>query len=199
MGRYDLRSSTVAYQHVYVNYAAKHTEVIRMHPLTWEEDTARLSYKKEYERLHSLRREGNRFVISFLCIRKSGSYTGHCNLLIWDREMKTVTRFDPFGYNPMRGLKKNVLSVYPPGTRYITSSIPMGLQRIEHYGKPYTKEDLPGYCAIWCVWFIRQRLRYPQLTVNEIIERTIYNWIKYDRCPRRIIRRCAIRMLTDNK
>ena len=52
------------------------------------------------------------------------------------------------------------------------------------------KEDLPGYCLVWCLWFVSLRLKYPDTDLKELVK-SAKSILKNDYTYRNFIRNYA--------
>ena len=60
------------------------------------------------------------------------------------------------------------------------------------------KEDLGGYCQIWCIWFISLRLKYPDANLKELVKET-KKILKNQYTYRNFIRNYAKDIYKENK
>ena len=109
------------------------------------------------------------------------SLGAHANILFWDVTNKTIERFEPnggiypfnFNYNPVlldTLLEKKFLN-FDNNIKYYTPSsfLPIiGFQFLENIEtEKYRKiGDPDGFCAVWCIWWIYQRM----LNINSKID-----------------------------
>ena len=78
-------------------------------------------------------------------------------------------------------------------------------QNVEGYIEPYIdhkssvrKEDLSGYCQIWCIWFVSLRLKYPDTNLKELVKET-KNILKTQYTYKNFIRNYAKDIYKENK
>jgi len=141
------------------------------------------------------------------------SIGAHANILFWNVKNKTIERFEPnganypfnFNYNPL--LLDNLLEdkfkqfdnnikYYPP-----SSFLPIiGFQFLENIEIINSKKigDPDGFCAVWCIWWIYQRM----LNIDNNIEITniankIIEIIKLDKLNFKTIIRNFSKKITD--
>jgi ankyrin repeat protein len=125
------------------------------------------------------------------------SVGAHANILFWNVKNKTLERFDPNGSNYPLGLNYNPelldslletkfkgfdlnIQYYPPN-KFLP---PIGFQILEGLETPECKKigDPNGFCGVWCIWWIYQRLlniNNPKLSITNIANELI-NYIKFD-------------------
>lgn len=121
----------------------------------------------------------------------------HANILFWDVENKTIERFEPngsnypvgFNYNPQ--LLDNILlhkiQKFDDKITYYKPSdfLPIiGFQLLENIETSKCKKigDPNGFCGVWCIWWVYQRLlniNNPKYNINNIASELIKN-LKYD-------------------
>ncbi len=121
----------------------------------------------------------------------------HANILFWDVTNKTIERFEPNGSNYPMGLNYNPelldnlleskfkqfdesINYYKP-SKFLPA---IGFQILENIETPKCKKigDPNGFCGVWCVWWIYQRMlniNNPKLNISNIAEEII-KYIKFD-------------------
>ncbi len=102
----------------------------------------------------------------------------HANILIYNINQNIVERFEPNGKNHPRdfnynsilldNLLENKFKQINKDIKYIKPSdyLPtIGFQIIESIESSKCKRigDPNGFCAVWCIWWIEQKLTYPDL------------------------------------
>ena len=107
----------------------------------------------------------------------------HANILFFDVKNKILERFDPNGLNEPIGLNYNSLLLdklialkFANIDSNITYNIPsnylpiIGFQIIENINDNKCKRigDPNGFCGIWCIWWIYQKLKYPQIDSSSL-------------------------------
>jgi ankyrin repeat protein len=125
------------------------------------------------------------------------SLGAHANILFWDIKNKTLERFEPNGsnypiglnYNP--GLLDNLIEskfkefdtkvVYYPPNKFLPT---ISFQILENLETPKCKKigDPNGFCGVWCIWWVYQRLlniKNKKLLITNIADELI-KWIKFD-------------------
>jgi ankyrin repeat protein len=114
----------------------------------------------------------------------------HANIIIIDREMKTIERFEPYGANEPRNfpynkilldsLLKSKLQQLLSGFKYMEPKdyLPtIGFQMLEIINENKCKMigDPNGYCAVWCVFYVKYRLENPDVKPNKLVYKIINN------------------------
>ena len=134
--------------------------------------------------------------------------SGHQNMIIIDVKNKTIERFEPYGINVGDEyteiehnfdkafgsfLSKMKKYTYIPPQKMC---IKMGLQAIEEDNiykgiATVRKNDPFGFCVAWSIWYADLRMRYPDASSKELLNKTI-NILKNDKITmRRFIRNYA--------
>ena len=126
------------------------------------------------------------------------TYVGsHANILFWDIEKKIIERFEPNGSNYPMGLNYNPVLldnllenkfkqfdtaiIYYPPYKFLPT---VGFQILENLETSKCKKigDPNGFCAVWCIWWVYQRMiniDNPKLTIKNTAEELI-KYIKFD-------------------
>lgn len=127
-------------------------------------------------------KSNSRFIIIPLGIElKSGS---HSNYLIYDKTKNEIERFEPhggttpIGFNYNSQLLDEILSKYfsllNKDIKYIKPEeyIPkIGFQIMESYETNKKRIGDPGgFCALWSIWYVDQRLTYYDMDRKELIK-----------------------------
>jgi hypothetical protein len=122
------------------------------------------------------------------------SLGSHANIILWDIKNKTVERFEPngsnypvgFNYNPelLDVLLENKFKNYDNNIKYFKPSnfLPtIGLQILENLETLKSKKigDPNGFCGVWCIWWIFQRINNNNIPLENIANKLINN-IKLD-------------------
>lgn len=114
----------------------------------------------------------------------------HANILFWDIKNNIIERFEPnganypfnFNYNPLLldKILENKFKSFNDNIKYIPPSKylpPIGFQLLENIENQKNTKigDPDGFCAVWCIWWIYQKMlninKYqPGLFANEIIK-----------------------------
>lgn len=128
-----------------------------------------------------------RFIIIPLGIEmKTGS---HANYLIYDKQIKELERFEPHGGTTPIGFNYNskqlddILEQYieslDPDIRYVRPDefIPkIGFQIMDSQeSRTHRIGDPGGFCALWGVWYVDQRLTYPHYSRDKLIKELFSN------------------------
>jgi len=114
----------------------------------------------------------------------------HANILFWDIKNNIIERFEPnganypfnFNYNPLLldKILENKFKSFNDNIKYIPPSKylpPIGFQLLENIENQKNTKigDPDGFCAVWCIWWIYQKMlninKYQSgLFANEIIK-----------------------------
>ena len=112
----------------------------------------------------------------------------HANILIYNINKKTIERFEPNGKNHPRdfnynstlldNLLENKFKQIDNKIKYIKPSdyLPViGFQILESIesNKCSRIGDPNGFCAVWCIWWIEQKLNYPDLDSKNLATKLI--------------------------
>lgn len=124
----------------------------------------------------------HRFIIVPLGIEmKNGS---HANYLIYDKQTKEIERFEPhggstpIGFNYNSQLLDELLEEYfksiDKNIRYVAPNeyIPIiGFQIMDMHEEKYKRIGDPGgFCALWSIWYVDQRLTYHSYSRDKLID-----------------------------
>lgn len=110
----------------------------------------------------------------------------HANIIIYDKKLKIMERFEPFGSNPFldndildnlifnkfKKLLNNFTYVKPSDT---TNSV--SFQKISVDSNTYVRKtgDPGGYCLAWTFWYLEMRINNPDLHPKQIITNALNN------------------------
>jgi hypothetical protein len=121
----------------------------------------------------------------------------HANIIFWDVANKTIERFEPNGsnypiglnYNPelLDRLLENKFKQFDPDIQYYQPFKflpPISFQILENLETIKCKKigDPNGFCGVWCVWWVYQRMlniSNGKLTINNVANKLI-DYIKMD-------------------
>lgn len=136
------------------------------------------TFKKNFQK--GIDNKKKRFIIIPLGIElRKGS---HANYLIYDKETKELERFEPYGssppyqfdYNP--GLLDNIIKYkfreiddeikYFPPSSYMPK---IGFQYFDVLEGAQYIADPGGFCALWSIWYVDQRLLYSDINRRSLI------------------------------
>jgi ankyrin repeat protein len=134
-----------------------------------------------------LKNKNKRFIIVPLGIEIDiGS---HANYIIYDKKTNEVERFEPYGrgvpseydYKPNlldKILENRFLSI-DPDVKYIAPKQFMPKISFQHFDflERWSKKigDPGGFCALWAMWYIKQRLTYPDTDRTYLIGELLKN------------------------
>jgi len=116
----------------------------------------------------------------------------HANILFWDVKNKIIERFEPNGSNQPRGLNYNpkVLDFLlnkkfkslDDQIKYISPDkyLPLiGLQMLEYVNDKCKRIGDPnGFCGVWCIWWIFQKMKHLH-TESSVLINVLIKEIKY--------------------
>ena len=124
-----------------------------------------------------------RFVLIKLTLIPN-EFTTHANMVIFDKKLNKVIRFEPYGVNDIVDgdeLDKKIKHLFDDATEsdvkyvrpddYLTD---FNWQTISHDSESEEKilGDPVGYCLAWCYWFIDMKLQNPDVDELELMEKT---------------------------
>lgn len=107
----------------------------------------------------------------------------HANILFYDVKNKILERFEPNGANEPKEfnynsslLDKLIANKFSKIDSNIIYNIPnnylpiIGFQIIENFNQNKCKRigDPNGFCGIWCIWWIYQKLKHPQIESSKL-------------------------------
>ena len=128
-------------------------------------------YPSYFENIKNLKR--NYIIIP---IEINANNLNHANIIFIDKNKKIIERFEPHGkmgnkslyYNYKlldRNLKSKFNILFPEFTYYSPDDYleTISFQTIENnmYNFCEIIGDPNGFCAIWCIWWVEQKLKYP--------------------------------------
>jgi ankyrin repeat protein len=134
----------------------------------------------------------------------------HANIIIIDYKNKTIERFEPNGMNPPRGfyynpsllntILKTKFSNLLPDYTYIPPSeyLPnIGFQMYESMEDTKCKKigDPNGFCAVWCIWWAEQRLKYNEVKPKILAEELIKHMKFSNKSFKKLIRNYSINIV----
>lgn len=135
----------------------------------------------------------------------------HANILFWDIKNKTLERFEPNGSNYPLGMNYNPvlldmliesrfklfnpeIEYYPP-SKFLPS---IGFQILEGLETSKCKKigDPTGFCGVWCIWWIYQRILNINIKQSDIANELIKR-LKFDNQSFKSIIRNFSKKITD--
>jgi len=138
-------------------------------------------YKKSSEKIKK------RFIIIPISIELSND-NSHANILIIDNVNKVISRFEPHGalspdgffFNEklldmnLKNKLKNIFEdyTYKQPKDYLPN---VGFQALENLMTEQCRKigDPNGFCAIWCIWWTYQRIKYNNFDIKTLAEKLI--------------------------
>lgn len=137
--------------------------------------------------LKSINNKRYRFIFMMLSITSECpeiiNRSGHANAILIDKENKTIERWEPYGFiseSPRYSkyihdeITKHLTDKFIDGvyiTKYIDNSYltEKGFQHLQCLEKEIP-DDI-GFCEAWSVWYLDQRLSYPDIPVKDLLEK----------------------------
>ena len=125
----------------------------------------------------------------------------HSNIILFDFKEQTCERFEPYGFSTddtrfdtrMKHFLKNGL--LPFKMKYLKPLNDEDFQETEEhqisdsaFSVEVISSDPGGYCAAWCIWYIEMRLRYSNLTREQLVDKINLKIKKLDTSVRELIR-----------
>ena len=125
----------------------------------------------------------------------------HSNILIFDFKNRTCERFEPYGFSTddtkfdtkMRNLLKKKFNI-----KYLKPLKDEDFQETEEHEISISAKtakqisgDPGGYCAAWCIWYVDLRVKNPELTREELVEKINKKLKKLETSVRTLIRNYA--------
>lgn len=111
----------------------------------------------------------------------------HANILFYDFNNKTITRFEPYGNTSVldnnldeileEELTWNTQFTYIKPSDYINGS---GLQSLSDENNSVNQKpgDFGGFCLAWCLWFIEMKLTNSDISNHDLILKSLRKIIK---------------------
>ena len=156
----------------------------------------------------------NKFKYLIIPVGIELSNGAHANILLYNKTMNTIERFEPYGkdwppgynYNPLK-LDHNLENLFRNLLVNINNDIDfkyyspslyeqrIGLQTIDINEQEISKNigDPGGFCAAWSLWYVEMRILNENISIHELIPKLINN-IR----TKRIYFRTIIRSYTKN-
>ena len=134
----------------------------------------------------------------------------HANILFWDIKNKIIERFEPNGSNEPKGLNynsfildqllKNKFKTFDTNIKYLTPNdyLPIiGFQILENFNSKCKRIGDPnGFCGVWCIWWIFQKMKNINIESSKLIEILIKE-IKYNNIDFKTLIRNFSKNITD--
>jgi len=114
--------------------------------------------------------------------------SGHANYMLYDRKLKVLSRFEPFGkvvsscLNPptldkkifelfVKNLGSDLIKEYYPPQAFLPTENFQTIQENEKEWINRNEDEEPvGYCSVWSAWFIDLRLSNPDMDKEELVK-----------------------------
>jgi ankyrin repeat protein len=117
----------------------------------------------------------------------------HANIIIYDKQKNTLERFEPYGVVPyldsneldemLEKWGKDVLNAKYWSPKDIFKNIGnIGFQTISNDSKQESRKlgDPAGYCLAWTFWYLEMRINNPEVTPNELLEKSLKKILEKD-------------------
>lgn len=177
----------------------------------------KLLYPTNFESILKNKIKNASFIVIPLGIEINNNLQGsaHANIIIIDVNNKIIERFEPNGKNPPNGfyynpnlLNKSLLNKFSsilPDYKYIAPDdyLPtIGFQMYETIEEHKCKKigDPNGFCAIWCIWWVEQRINNSDVDLLILADELIKKIKFSNRSFKKIIRNYSMNIvnLRDN-
>lgn len=151
----------------------------------------KLFYPSYFDEIIKKQMKEKKYIVIPIGIEMSNG--SHANILFWDIDNKTVERFEPNGANTPIGFNYNSnlldsllkikfesfddITYYQP-SKFLPS---IGFQILENLETDKCKRigDPNGFCGVWSIWWVYQRMLNLNIELNDIANKLI-QYIKYD-------------------
>ena len=138
------------------------------------------------------------------------SFGSHANILFWDVKNKVIERFEPNGSNQPNGINYNPFILdtilfnkfknFDNNIKYIKpiDYLPIiGFQMLENFNNKCKKIGDPnGFCGVWCIWWIFQKLSNINIESSNLVSKLIKE-IKYNNINFKTLIRNFSKNITD--
>ena len=163
-----------------------------------------------------IKNESKRYLIIPIGIELSNG--AHANIILYDKMLNTIERYEPYGkdwpsgfnYNPinldhnLKNLFNNLLNTNNPNMINFTYHEPssyeqkIGLQTLDinEYNRGKSIGDPGGFCAAWSLWYTEMRIVNHNINRNELIPKLIH-YIRNKKIYFRSIIRSYTKHITD--
>ncbi len=131
--------------------------------------------------INTNRRNGNRrFAVVFLNLIYDKIL--HANLLVYDFKNMTIERFEPYGNSmEIEGCIDEVLEeelTWNTGLKYIKPDdyLPVaGFQTVSDENNYSNKKsgDFGGFCLAWCLWYLETKIKNPNISSKNLVDKVI--------------------------
>ena len=140
-----------------------------------------------YNRIISCLRSDKRFVLWRLTLISPNNKEAHANLMMYDKNTRTIERFDPHGLSSIEWVSdERVDYEVQKKLSYIQDMViveylrpqeicPLGPQSLENFVRDKISSDPGGFCAAWSLWYADLRLSNPDISQSDIILLAVNN------------------------
>lgn len=161
------------------------------HLILWKDDNAFYNYVDlDYYIRKALRGNNVRFILFKLTLIPYKTMV-HANIVIYDKKLNKVERFEPYGSARTlmessvkldiylkKLFKKNInndILYYGPND-FMTES-KFQLQSLENDLENRKLTDPIGFCLAWCFWYIELRLSNPEIDPKTLVDEALHKII----------------------
>ena len=126
------------------------------------------------------------FIMLKLSLIPNNSGT-HANILIYNKNLNTIERFEPYGPNEMldeselnKFLENKLKKIFGKKTKFIYPKLFMEetkFQIVSSDSDPSNKKtgDPLGFCMAWCFWYLELRIKNPKIESKKLVEYAFNN------------------------
>lgn len=158
----------------------------------------------------------SRFIIVPIGIKFSSGSGGHFNVILIDKENKTIERFEPYGVETLHDLSimtmfekkfKGIFNQLAPGYKLYSGNKlcpESGIQMLEEEaiqkgeGTAIELESDPiGYCIAWSIYYVDMRLTYLKVKPQKLVKLILTNLQNYKHSLRTFIRNYSAFLLKE--
>jgi len=124
----------------------------------------------------------NRFIYISIQMFFGNTTVGHANLILIDQKMKTIERFEPYGYrhkitpSVMDEILKAILLLRFHDFKYLDvkdTNLPRCFQDLEQEETVANdleeSREIGGYCQAWCFFYLHMRIANPEMNQVDLL------------------------------
>jgi ankyrin repeat protein len=142
------------------------------------------------------------------------THAAHANIILFDKQMMTIERYEPYGkdwppgfnYNPdkldlnlenlFKNLLENTIEIKYYAPKVYEQKIGLQIIDINEHNISKNIGDPGGFCAGWSLWYVEMRIINENIGIFELIPKLIHN-IRTKRIYFRTIIRSYTKHITD--